>query len=76
LSAIVVAQLATGAALLAVLPTLIVTGRIAAAFLLEALAGLFALALSPPFDALISVCVLDLAHALRPVEVPRAGHRK
>lgn len=52
LSAVVVAQLATGAALLAVLPTLIVTGGIAAAFLLEALAGLFALGLSPPFDAL------------------------
>jgi MFS family permease len=52
LSAVVVAQLATGAALLAVLPVLITTGGIAAVFLLEALAGLFALALSPPFDAL------------------------
>jgi hypothetical protein len=52
LSAVVVAQLATGAALLAVLPRLMATGGIAAAFLLEAVAGLFALTLSPPFDAL------------------------
>lgn len=50
LSAVVVAQLATGAALLAVLPALVAAGGIAAAFLLEALAGLFALALSPPID--------------------------
>lgn len=52
LAAIVIAQLITGAALLALLPTLLAAHGIAAAFLLEALAGLIVLVLPPPLDML------------------------
>ncbi len=52
LAAIVVAQLSTGAALLALLPALLAAHGIAAPFLLEATAGLSLLALPPPLDML------------------------
>jgi predicted MFS family arabinose efflux permease len=52
LAALVVAQLAVGAALLGALPALLDAGGLAAVFMLEALAGLLALGLAPPLAAL------------------------